>query len=354
MTILITGVAGFAGSKIAQYIKESYADVKLLGIDNLSRRGSENNLSFLKELGCAFFHGDVRSKEDVDDLPKVDWIIDCAANPSVLAGLEGGSLGLVNNNLTGTINLLEKCRKDQAGFIMLSTSRVYSIQELNKIPLIKTGNSFGIEQGVIYPCGFSEKGLAENFSTASPISLYGATKLASEVLALEYHYIFGFPVWINRCGVIAGPGQFGKIDQGIFSFWIYQYLLDKPLSYIGFGGKGMQARDLFHPYDVFAMIKMQMDNPLKSVEKVTNMGGGVANTYSLAQLDAFCKQHINAQKIIKSVNENRSFDIPLYITDNSLAEQNWGWQPTISADEILNQILAYGTNNLKHLKEISN
>jgi CDP-paratose 2-epimerase len=354
MTILITGAAGFLGSKIAGYLKEYYGNSKLIGIDNLSRRGSENNVPLLKELGCTFFHGDVRNNEDIQDLPRVDWIIDCAANPSVLAGLDGGSLGLINNNLTGTIYLLEKCKKDNAGFIMLSTSRVYSINQLSNVPLTETKHRFHIEKVDTYARGFSLKGVAEDFSTSSPISLYGATKLASEVLALEYHHTFGFPVWINRCGVIAGPGQFGKIDQGIFSFWIYQYLLDKPLSYIGYGGTGKQVRDLIHPRDVFSLLHMQLNSPLKAVDKVTNIGGGVENSYSLAELNAFCKTQFSQQKVITSVADNRSFDIPLYISDFSRATASWGWMPTISAHEILEQIVQYGKANIEHIKRISN
>ncbi len=345
MKVLITGVAGFVGYQMAKYFKEHYTNVTLMGIDNLSRRGSEHNVPLLKQLDCAFFHGDIRNKEDVDDLPKVDWIIDCAANPSVLAGLQGGSFGLVNNNLIGTIYLLEKCKRDNAGFVMLSTSRVYSIEELNRIPLTETDDSFVIDPKGISPQGFSALGVAENFSTAAPISLYGSTKLASEVLALEYHHTFGFPVWIDRCGVIAGPGQFGKIDQGIFSFWIYQYLLNKPLSYIGFGGKGKQARDFFHPYDLFKMVQMQIDQPDKPVSRLMNLGGGVKNTYSLAQLDAFCKQHFGGDKQINSIADNRSFDIPLYVSDYSLAQEEWGWSPTISAEAILKEIVDYAEKN---------
>lgn len=352
MTILITGSSGFVGVNIVQYLRQSYQDIDLIGIDNLSRRGSENNIPVLKKLGVRFFHGDVRNKEDIEDLPKTDWIIDCAANPSVLAGLQGGSLGLINNNLTGTINLLEKCRKDEAGFIMLSTSRVYSISELNKLPLIEEGNSFTIQKNTTYPNGFSEQGVAENFSTSAPISLYGSTKLASEILALEYHYTFGFPVWINRCGVIAGPGQFGKIDQGIFSFWIYQYFLNNPLSYIGFGGEGKQARDLFHPLDLFNMIKMQIENPDKTANKIINLGGGAKNTFSLTQLDNFCKSKIKKGKIINSNPVNRSFDIPLYITDYSLAQREWNWEPSISGEDILFQITEYAKNNLDLIKNL--
>jgi len=70
-----------------------------------------------------------------------------------------------------------------------------------------------------------------------PLSLYGSTKLASETLALEYGAAYGFPVWINRCGVLAGAGQFGTAKQGIFLFWLHAWHSRRPLRYIGFGGK---------------------------------------------------------------------------------------------------------------------
>jgi len=353
LRILITGVAGFLGCKIVEYFRGIDTAIEIIGIDNLSRRGSEYNVSVLQDLGCDFFKGDISVQDHVESLPPVDWIIDCAANPSVLAGLDGGSLDLINNNLTGTFFLLEKCKRDNAGFIMLSTSRVYSINKLCSIPLDAGEKSFVVSNRSKFPTGFSEKGVSESFSTSAPISLYGATKVASEVLALEYHYTFGFPVWINRCGVIAGPGQFGKIDQGIFSFWIYQYLLNKPLSYIGFGGIGLQARDLMHPYDVFQMIISQMYTPIADSPLILNLGGGTQNTLSLAELNIFCSKHIQKDKTILSVPENRTYDIPYYSTDYTLANTLWGWSPTINAYSILDQILEYGLNNKEHILRIS-
>jgi CDP-paratose 2-epimerase len=352
--ILITGIAGFVGNSMARYFKEHFADIEVFGIDNLSRRGSEDNLAALKNIGCKVIHGDIRCKEDVDDLPKADWILDCAAIPTVTAGVESGTLNLINNNLTGTIFLLEKCRRDNCGFIILSTSRIYSINELVSLPLEEKETALTIKKNVQYPQGFSGHGVAENFSTVAPVSLYGATKLASETLALEYHYAFGFPVWINRCGVIAGPGQLGKIDQGIFSFWIYQYLLNKPLSFIGFGGNGKQVRDMIHPYDVFRIIEKQIASKEQSAPRVLNIGGGVENALSLVQLDKFCKEHIDIDKQIKQVPENRNFDIPLYISDCRLAKQYWDWQPTIKAKELLQQILRYGNENIDRLKKLNN
>ncbi len=352
MTILITGAAGFVGSSMVQYFREHFSGIDIIGIDNLSRRGSEFNLARLKELGCRFYHGDIRNKEDIDDLPKVDWIIDCAAIPTVTAGVQGGTLSLINNNLTGTIYLLEKCRRDQAGFIILSTSRVYSIPALNAVPLQEGDTRLQIQPGDIFEPGFSIHGIAEQFSTAAPVSLYGATKLASETMALEYHYTFGFPVWINRCGVIAGPGQFGKIDQGIFSFWIYQYLLERPLSFIGFGGTGKQVRDFIHPYDVFRLIQLQVQQSAAGAPRTLNIGGGNDCAMSLLELDLFCKEQITANKIIGKVAETRGFDIPLYITDYRKALQYWNWQPSINAVELLQQIIEYGHNNLQQLKNL--
>jgi CDP-paratose 2-epimerase len=352
MKILITGAAGFVGSGIIRYLREHFNDAVLIGIDNLSRRGSEYNLALLQQLDCRFIYGDIRSKEDIDDLPKVDWVIDCAAIPTVTAGVDSGTHALINNNLTGTIHLLEKCRRDDCGFIILSTSRVYSIQALTNIPLVEKDERLAIATDVVYPAGFSESGVSESFSTAAPVSLYGATKLASEVLALEYHYTFGFPVWINRCGVIAGPGQFGKIDQGIFSFWVYQYLLDLPLSFIGFGGKGKQVRDFVHPFDVFRLVQTQMQQPAINAPRTINIGGGINSAWSLLQLDRHCKQVLQSHKLINSVADTRGFDIPLYITDNRQALQYWNWQPSYTPEEIIDQIIAYGKDNLQMLKAI--
>lgn len=353
MTILITGAAGFVGCKIVEYLYSSNLTLSLIGIDNLSRVGSESNLPLLQKYNCEFYKGDISIQQDVSKLPRVDWIIDCAANPSVLAGLSNDSLSLINNNLTGTFYLLEKCKRDNAGFIILSTSRVYSIETLCSISFENKNERLVIPQGGPLPHGFTALGVTEQFSTSAPISLYGATKLASEILALEYHYSFGFPVWINRCGVIAGPGQFGKIDQGIFSYWIYQYLLNKPLSYIGYGGLGLQSRDMIHPYDVFNMVYHQMMNPITTSPKVINLGGGIENTRSLVELNNFCSQHIDNNKQITSISENRKFDIPFYATDYSIAQSYWNWKPTISANEILIQILEYGRNHLDHISRIS-
>jgi CDP-paratose 2-epimerase len=345
MKILITGIAGFVGSRLASFFKTHLQDCEIIGIDNLSRRGSESNLPFLKSLGCAFVHGDIRMADDVQELPKVDWIIDCAANPSVLAGINGGTANLVGHNLIGSLHLLEKCRKDKAGFILLSTSRVYSIESLNQIPLQEGDTRFSITPNAPLPKGHTLAGATEEFSTSAPVSIYGATKLASEVMALEYALTFDFPIWVNRCGVIAGPGQFGKIDQGIFSFWIYQWLLNRPVGFIGFGGKGKQVRDFFSPEDLGMLLLQQIKDPNRKVPKILNAGGGLESSMSLLELNNYCKERFGFDKEIKTVVETRPFDLPYYVTDNSKATQHWNWKPTKSRTELLDDILAYARAN---------
>lgn len=351
MKILITGIAGFVGSRLAAFFKENLDGCEITGIDNLSRRGSEINLPLLKQCGCKFIHGDIRSKEDVEELPAADWIIDCAAIPTVTAGLSGGTAQLVQHNLMSTLNLLEKCRRDQSGFVILSTSRVYSIPALTQLQITETESRFDIVKPAKLPEGCSTKGISAGFSTQAPVSLYGATKLASEVMALEYGASFNFPVWINRCGVIAGAGQFGKIDQGIFSFWIYQWLAHKPLSYIGFGGTGKQVRDFLSPEDLGRLLLKQIKEPSRKVPKIVNVGGGKERSMSLRELSQYCFEATGIAYPVSSLPETRPFDIPWYVTDNDQVEACWGWQPEQTKEEILASIIRYAKDNVDIIRK---
>jgi CDP-paratose 2-epimerase len=353
--VLITGVAGFLGSRILQWIRTQKLDWEVWGIDNLSRKGAERNLAILENLGCHFIQGDIADPTTIAKVPTIDYVIDCAANPSVLAGMGGGTLRLLKDNLEGTFYLLEKCKADQAGFVLISTSRVYSIAALNQIPLSVENNRYVVDeqQAHNFPVGFSAQGIEEHFSTQAPISLYGATKLASEQLALEYHHAFGIPVWINRAGVIAGAGQFGKIDQGIFSFWVYQYLLDRPLAFMGYGGHGWQSRDVVHPNDIAKLVVQQMTEPVTGAPRIVNVGGGKQNTLSLAELDTYCAGHFKKSTPVQAIAENRALDIPMYYTNSALAKQWWNWQPTYTAEQILDEIRDFAKTNQEFVEAIS-
>src|SRR5262249_4723459 len=172
-----------------------------------------------------------RMASDLETLPLADWVIDAAAQPSVLAGRDGTTSArqLLEHNLIGTVNLLEYCRASRAGFILLSTSRVYSITALTHLPLRPHGLAYTLDLTQPLPAAVSLAGVGEGFSTEAPISLYGASKLASERLAQEYATAFDMPVWINRCGVLAGAGQFGTAEQGIFSYWIHAHAERRPI-----------------------------------------------------------------------------------------------------------------------------
>lgn len=346
MRVMITGVCGFVGATLATSLLKFRENLEVVGIDNLLRPGSELNRRKLQDFGLRFFHADIRNPSDIDDLPRADLIIDAAANPSVLAGLTGGSGArqLYEHNCYGTVNLLEYCRRHKSCFVMLSTSRVYSIPELCNLPLSISHNRFIPKPDAFQVPGFSELGILENFSTRPPISLYGATKLASETLAIEYGMTFDFPVWINRCGVLAGAGQFGRPDQGIFSYWINSWQKRLPLKYIGFAGKGLQVRDVMHPVDLVPIILSQLEHPQYQSRTPINISGGVSSSISLAELSLWCENRFGPHQVTAEPNE-RKFDIPWIVLDNSTAIKTWGWSPNLTKEEIFEEIALHAEMN---------
>ncbi|MFL6449227.1 MAG: NAD-dependent epimerase/dehydratase family protein [Bryobacteraceae bacterium] len=345
MKVLITGICGFVGGRVARALQERIEGAEILGIDNLLRPGSEINRQELSSRGIRVLHGDLRARSDVDGLPESDWTIDAAANPSVLAGVDGKSSArqLGEHNLGGTLNLLEYCRERKSGLILLSTSRVYSIRGLAGLPLRVEGNSFVLDDAASLPAGVAKQGVSENFSTQAPISLYGATKLASESMAAEYAATFGFPVWINRCGVLAGAGQFGTAEQGIFSYWLHAHATRQRLRYIGFGGHGFQVRDAFHPDDLADLLRIQFRRePLP--DPVFHAGGGAENAMSLAQLTAWCDARFGPHPP-QCDDRPRPFDIPWLVMDSGRSARELGWRPTRSLPSILDEIADHADRN---------
>ena len=340
MKVLITGICGFVGSTLARSLGEQAPGLEICGMDNLYRPGSEINRAVLRRAGVRMIHADLRVASDLEDLPAADWVIDAAANPSVLAGVGGRSSTrqLVEHNLWGTVNVLEYCRRTQAGLVLLSSSRVYSIPPLSALPVRPGNGAFELDDTQPLPAGITCEGISESFPVAPPVSLYGATKLASETMALEYGATFGFPVWVNRCGVLAGAGQFGTAEQGIFSYWLHAHAARHPLRYIGFQGNGWQVRDAFHPDDLATLIAAQMRGcPATPSAAIRNVGGGRGNAMSLAQLTAWCDRQFGAFAPRPDL-QPRPFDIPWLVMDSSLIRSEFGWQPRKSLEEILEEI----------------
>ncbi len=350
MKVLITGICGFVGSTLAVGLSKCNDGVQLLGLDNLSRPGSELNRRAMRPLGIRLFHGDIRNPSDLESLPAVDWVIDAAANPSVLAGLPGqtSSRQLIEHNLVGTMNLLEYCKRHRCGFIMLSTSRVYSQKRLAELEMETRGSRFVPCFSRIREPGLTETGLTEEFSSEPPLSLYGASKLASEILVWEYAGAFGFPAHINRCGVLAGAGQFGKADQGIFSFWIHSYCRKRPLKFIGFDGAGHQVRDCLHPRDLVPLLVKQMGAP-GGGKGAVNVGGGLKHSLSLAELSRWCEQQFGPHPIAREPLD-RPYDVPWLILNSERAGNQWDWRPLTPLADILAEIARHAEDHPEWLE----
>lgn len=287
--VLITGGAGFVGSALGLGLAERYPDWKITALDNLKRRGSELNLPRLKQVGIEFIHGDVRNKEDLDPVAlQPDIILECSAEPSVLAGYTSPGY-VLQTNLVGTINCLELARQTHADFIFLSTSRVYPIAHLSALKFTETETRFQLldDQSL---GGVSSQGISEEFPLDGARSLYGATKLASELLIAEYADAYGIITLINRCGVLTGPWQMGKVDQGVFALWMAFHYFQKSLKYIGYGGTGKQVRDFLHIADLLDLIDLQIHNFDKLKGQTFNVGGGAENTLSLYETTQLCQK----------------------------------------------------------------
>jgi CDP-paratose 2-epimerase len=346
--LLITGACGFVGSELCLSLQDSINDVQITGVDNLSRRGSWCNLERLEQRGIRVLHGDIRSASDLESIERQDWVIDAAANPSVLAGVDGkaSSRQLVEHNLLGTVQMLEACKRWGAGFILISTSRVYSIAALSGLAVeVQNGAFTPRQEATASTPGLTAKGINESFSTAAPVSLYGATKLASEALALEYGEAFEIPVWINRCGVLAGAGQFGKADQGIFAFWLHSWREQQPLRYIGFDGMGHQARDCLHPRDLAALLALQLQAENASAKpRLINVSGGAHSACSLQQLSKWCSERWGERPVAHDPKP-RQYDLPWVVLDHSLATNHWRWQPKLNTTTILDEIATFAEAN---------
>jgi len=330
MKILITGGSGFVGSNLAIYLKEKKNGIKVDSIDNLSRKGSELNLKRLKQNKIKNFKIDISNNNKIKNLPRYDLIIDCCAEASVEASKKEIDR-VINTNLIGTFNILKKCAKDRSNIIFLSSSRVYSIKKLQNLK-----KNYLID---------------ENFDTSGAKSIYGFCKYSSEHLIKEFSFFYKIKYIINRFGVISGPWQFGKQDQGFVSLWIWRHMNNKKLSYIGFDGKGSQIRDAIHIQDVCELITIQI-NKLSKINNLTiNAGGGKKNAVSLKMLTKLC-ENVTTNKIkITSKKKTSVYDIPYYVTDNKKVKKIYNWEPKKSFLDIMNDVYRWMNLNKIVLKK---
>jgi CDP-paratose 2-epimerase len=335
--LLITGGAGFVGSNLAVSLAQRHPEWEVIALDNLYRRGSELNLPRLAEAGVEFVKGDVREPADLQALPQLTAMIECSAEPSVMSGVDGDSSYLVHTNLTGAYNCLELARRDGAFFVFLSTSRVYPVAPQVELALEEGETRFEIAAAQAVP-GVSPAGISEGFPLEGPRTLYGATKLAAELLIEEFRAGLGVPAVIDRCGVIAGPWQMGKVDQGVFTHWMLAHHFGNPLSYIGFGGAGKQVRDLLHVEDLVDLVERQLLAPAEWDGRTVNVGGGRECSLSLRETTAICQRLTGNEVPITPVLEARQGDVPVYLSDCARLFGLDEWRPRRSAEQVLADI----------------
>lgn len=351
MRILVTGGAGFVGSSLCIHLKEKYSHYTITAFDNLVRKGSELNLDDLKKRGIDFIRGDIRNTEDLNALPDFDVLIEASAETSVLAGLSSDPNYVIHNNLVGSINCFNTCIKNKARLIFLSTSRVYPIQPIEQAAFIEEETRFSFSDNQTIP-GISRLGISEKLNLDGARSFYGTTKLSSELFIREYSAFYGLQAAITRFGVIAGPRQMGKTDQGVATLWMAKHYWKQPLKYIGYGGRGKQVRDLLHIDDLIDLIDLQLHHIEKFDGQIYNAGGGLFSSASLQEMSALCSGITGNHIQIEAEPENRPADMRIYISDTRKIEKEIGWKPKKNVKSIFEDIFAWIQKNEAQLKPI--
>lgn len=350
-SILVTGGAGFVGSNLAVGLAGRHSDWQVIAFDNLYRRGSELNLERLSAAEVEFVHGDVRNPEDLSALPPLDALIECSAEPSVMSGVDGDTSYLFETNLVGTYNCLELARMEQCQFVFLSSSRVYPLAGLRSAAIEEAETRFELADHQPQT-GMTNAGVGESMPLAGSRTLYGATKLAGELLITEYCEQFPVSTVINRCGVIAGPWQMGKVDQGVFTHWMLAHLREQPLTYIGFGGSGKQVRDLLHVSDLLDLIELQLLDPSHWHGRTFNVGGGREVSLSLLEATGICSRLVRAPVEVTAEPVGRPGDVPVYLSDCSALFEHSDWRPRRDAETVMRDIRDWALSNLDRLAEV--
>lgn len=342
--MLITGGAGFIGANLAVELASRHPDWELAVLDSLHRRGSELNLPRLREAGVGFVHGDVRAQEDLRAAGEFDALVECSAEPSVMAAVQGASDFVFGTNLVGAYRCLEEAARHRAQVVFLSTSRVYPVAGLNSLSFTEDDTRFVLDDDQALP-GASARGISEVFPLDGARTLYGATKLAAELLIAEYAESFDLPAVIDRCGVIAGPWQMGKVDQGVFTHWMASFYFRRPLSYLGFGGTGKQVRDLVHVADLAELIDDQLVRPEHWRGATVNVGGGREVSLSLRETSALCEQITGNGISLGADEQTRAGDVRIYLSDCRALSDYSDWSPRRGARQIMADIFDWINQN---------
>lgn len=341
-TILITGGAGFIGSNLAAHLlADPSARVRIF--DNLSRRGVDANLQWLRSLDGAdrleFIQGDVRNASAVAAAAKqVTEIYHLAAQVAVTTSVADPRTDF-EINVGGTLNVLEAARlSEQRPFLLFtSTNKVYG--SLHRVPVEISHGHYAA--AIPDFCGVNED---EPLDFHSP---YGCSKGAADQYVRDYARIYNLPTVVFRMSCIAGPRQFGTEDQGWVAHFLYSTLERQPITVYG---DGFQVRDVLHVHDLIeAMDAVRMHLP-RTAGEIYNLGGGLARAVSVIEmLEAI--EHATGVAPSLRYSEVRPGDQPLYIADTSKLAAHAGWRPKRSLNETLEDIDRFWRSHRRLLRD---
>ena len=325
MNIIITGGCGFVGSSLCLFLKKNLRNSNILSIDNLSKNYSRFNEKILKKKGILNTNINIGKFNLLKKIKfKADFIIDCSAEPAVEVSRRK-IVGVLESNFLSTVNVLEKAKADKSKVIFISSSRTFPIET----SYIKFRKYKRFKRHLSY---------SENSNFSSPKTIYGFTKYASERLIEEYQYSEKINYIINRCGLITGPGQYGKVEQGLISLWMWRHINKKNITFNGYGGKGLQVRDVLFINDFCELILIQIKNFKNYENNLFCVGGGPKNIINLRNLTIIC-QKISKNKLKVRRNLKTSiYDIPYYVTSLRKIKKFSNWKPKINLNEGLKDI----------------
>ena len=343
---IITGAAGLVGSEAAEFFAAK--GFRIVGIDNDMRQyffGAEASTQWNQQRLVDSLNAYRHENVDIRDVPALERIfqehgkeiavvIHTAAQPSHdWAARE--PLTDFSINATGTLNLLELTRIycPEAVFIFTSTNTVYG-DTPNRLPLLEQDTRW--ELPAEHACF---NGIAEDMSIdQSKHSLFGASKVAADILVQEYGRYFGIKTASFRGGCLTGPKHSGAQLHGFLAYLMKCCVTGQ--EYTIFGYKGKQVRDNIHSYDLVHAFYHFYQEP--RVGEVYNIGGGRKNHCSLLEAVALCEELTNKTMRTRYVEDSRLGDHQWYISSLKKFQDHYpGWEQTHSLKDILGQILEY-------------
>ena len=338
MNILITGGAGFIGSNLTDYFLRKGDEVTVF--DNLSRKGTEKNLEWLKnnhKKRLNFIKGDIRKFDQVlSSVKDIDAVFHCCAQTAVTTSIKNPREDFEINAL-GTFNVLEAARLSNSNPVVFfcSTNKIYG-NNVNKIPLAEKETRYEFVDPKF------KNGIPEDFPTdANEHTPYGSSKYAGDVYVRDYSTVYGLKTVTFRMSCIYGIRQFGNEEQGYLAHFAISTIFGKPLTIFG---SGKQVRDNLFIADLINAFGISIKSIDRIKGNVFNIGGGPNNTSSLIEIVDLLEEFTGKRSKI-TFSDWRPFDQKIYISDISKMKKATGWEPKVNVGDGIKRLVDWITKN---------